>query len=122
MSIYKEIILEHWRHPHNFGRIEKTGKKSFVRNPSCGDEIRLEVLFKENRAREVKFSGVGCAISLASASLLTDYLKGKKLKDLKKIGKDTILKLLGIDVGAARLKCALLPLEALKKLIQLQND
>ena len=132
-GVYREIILEHWRHPHNFVQIEKAGKKTFVHNgpkaryiasrynPSCGDEIRLEILFKEDQVKEVKFPGVGCAISQASASLLTDYLKGKKIKDLEKIDKDTILKLLGVEIGPTRLKCALLSLEALKKLIQLQD-
>lgn len=117
-SIYKEVILEHWRHPHNFGRIANPSKKSFALNPSCGDEIELELLLKNNRVKEAKFSGSGCAISQASSSLLTDYIRGKDIKTLKKIGPKDILKILGVPVSPTRMKCALLPLEALHKIIK----
>lgn len=116
-SLYQKKVLEHWRHPHNFGKIASPHKKSSVCNPSCGDEIRLELLFDKNKVKEAKFTGRGCAICLASGSLFTDYLRGKNEKALKNISKETVLSLLGVKISPARSKCALLPLEALKKII-----
>lgn len=125
MSIYKEIILEHWRRPHNFGRLrpDLNGRRSRVwrsqvLNPSCGDEIEMTVLLSRSRIKEVKFQGRGCVISRASASLLTDYIKGRDLKKLANLKKEFIIKLLGVPISVARLRCALLPLEALNKITQ----
>jgi len=115
-NIYKEIILDHWRNPHNFGKLKSPTKKSYAINPSCGDEIQIDLIIKKEKIKEVKFSGRGCAISQASASLLTDYIKGKSIKDLKKIDEKTIIKLLGIKISPTRMKCALLPLETLETL------
>lgn len=133
-NLYREIILEHWRHPHNFGRISKldsaklsrldfakfrdASKRSSVFNPSCGDEIALEILFQKGRAKEVKFIGSGCAISQASASLMTDHLKGKTLTEVKRFDEKTALALLKTDIGFTRRKCALLPWQALQLIIR----
>ncbi|OHA61860.1 MAG: SUF system NifU family Fe-S cluster assembly protein [Candidatus Wildermuthbacteria bacterium GWA2_46_15] len=117
-SIYQEIILEHWKRPHNYGRIKSPSKKTSVHNPSCGDRLKLEILFNRGKVKEAKFTGQGCAISQASASLLTDHVKGKKAADLEKINQKTIIKLLGVEIGPARQRCALLSLEALKKIIE----
>lgn len=116
-SIYQEIILDHYRNPHNFGSIKKPTKKSSVFNPLCGDKIDMEVVIKNNKVEKIKFRAQGCAISQASASLLTDHSLGKMEKDLKKIDKEFMIKLLGIELGPNRIKCALLPLEALHKLL-----
>ena len=116
MSIYRENILEHWKNPRNFGKIKNPSQKSYAVNPSCGDELTLELLLKDDQIKEIRFSGNGCAISLASASLLTDYLKGKRVVVMKEVNQETILKLLGVPIGPSRLKCATLILGALKKI------
>ena len=117
MNIYRELILEHYKSPHNYGSIKNPSKRSVIFNPSCGDRIELDIILSKNKVEEIKFRGQGCAISQASASILTDYVQGKLKKDLKKIDKEFMIKLLGIELGPNRIKCALLPLEALYKLL-----
>jgi len=117
MNIYSEVILDHYRYPRNFGRIKNPSKKSVLFNPSCGDRIELDALFEKDKVKEIKFRAQGCAISQASASILTVQATGKLKEDLKKIDKDFMIKLLGIELGPNRIRCALLPLEALFKLI-----
>ncbi|MBI4226345.1 iron-sulfur cluster assembly scaffold protein [Candidatus Roizmanbacteria bacterium] len=117
MSIYQEIILEHYKNPHNFGTIKNPSKRSSIFNPLCGDKIELEAIFKKGKVEKIKFRAQGCAISQASASILTDHVLGRIKEDLKKLDKDFMIKLLGIELGPNRIKCALLPLEALHKLI-----
>lgn len=116
-NIYTEIILDHYQHPRNFGEIKNPTKKVEVANPLCGDKIKMMIIFDKEKVTEVKFTGVGCAISTASASMLTEYIKGKTKEQLKKIDKNFIISMLGVDLGVNRIKCALLSLEALKKLL-----
>ncbi|MGB9883531.1 MAG: Fe-S cluster assembly sulfur transfer protein SufU [Microgenomates group bacterium] len=116
-SIYSEIILDHYQNPRNFGIIKTPSKKVEVANPLCGDKISLMVDFEGDIVKDVKFVGSGCAISIASASLLTSSIKGKSKEQLQKIDKNFIIKMLGIELGVNRVKCALLPLEALKKIL-----
>ena len=117
MNIYSEVILDHYRYPRNFGSIKYATKKSLVFNPLCGDKIEMDIVFEKDKVGEIKFRGQGCAISQASASILTDHVLGKAKDELKKIDKDFMIKLLSIDLGPNRIKCALLPLEALHKLL-----
>lgn len=117
MSIYQEIILEHASRPRNAGTIPNASNTVTVHNPLCGDRIRMDILEENGRIVDIRFSGKGCAISQASASLLTDAARGKPKEELKKMTKKDMMKLLGIELGPNRLKCALLPLEALKKLL-----
>jgi len=116
-SIYQEIILEHYKHPQNFGKIKNPSKKTSVSNPSCGDKIEMDVIFEGKKVKEIMFNGRGCAVSQASASLLTEYSKGKTNDELQKLNKTFMIKLLGIELGPNRVRCALLPLEALHKLL-----
>lgn len=118
MSIYEELILDHYRHPHNFQKLNHPSKTVSVLNPSCGDSISLEIVFKEDEVSEVGFTGQGCVISIASASILTDYIKKKTKKELASLTSNSILKLLGIQLSPTRLRCALLPWEALMKMIK----
>jgi nitrogen fixation NifU-like protein len=99
----------------NFGKIHDANYRKKVYNPTCGDWIELFLKVKDGKIVDVKFNGSGCAISQASSSLFTEYLKGKKLSELKKITKNDILKLLKIDLSKnpSRMKCALLPLDAI---------
>ena len=117
MNIYSELILDHYRYPRNFGSLKNSAKKSVIFNPSCGDRIEMDIIFEKDKVKQIKFRGQGCAISQASASILTVQVKGKSKEDLKKIDKDFMIKLLGIELGPTRIRCALLPLEALHKLI-----
>jgi len=114
-SVYSEIILDYYRHPRNKGTLDHPQISAKDSNPLCGDiiEMQLEV-DKNNSVKEVRFNGQGCAISQASASMLTELVKGKTLDDARKISKDEILSLIGGQLSAVRLKCALLSLKVLK--------
>lgn len=119
MDIYREIILAHYKHPYNFGRIKNPSASYGHNNPLCGDEIGIDLLVKSNKVSDIKFYGEGCAISMASASLLTEHVKGKNIDEVDKLGKDNILKLLNVQLTPTRLKCAILPLEVLQKAISM---
>ena len=115
-DIYKEIILDYYRNPRNFGKLEHFDLSAHDSNPLCGDEIDLQVKVGEGRKIEdIRFSGKGCAISLASASMLTELAKGKPLEWVKEVTKEDVFNLLGNpDLGPSRVKCALLGLKVLK--------
>lgn len=116
-SIYQEIILDHYKHPHNWGTVTDATNQTTISNSSCGDKFDLSGVIKNGVLKECSFEGEGCAISTASASLLIEYAKGKKINALKKLDASFILKLVGIELSPNRLKCALLPLEGLQKLL-----
>lgn len=113
-DLYRELILDHYQHPHNHGEIQNADITYEDSNPLCGDKIRIDIKLKDNVVQDVKFNGKGCAVSQASASMLTDELIGKSLDDIKKLDKQFILDLLGIPLGPTRIKCALLPLKVIK--------
>lgn len=117
MSLYQEIILEHYRHPKNYGQIKNPTKKTKIANPLCGDVIEMMIKLIDDKIVEIKFQGQGCAISQAAASMLTEYCQGKTKRSLKKLDRKFMIKLLGVALGPNRIKCALLPLEALHKLL-----
>jgi nitrogen fixation NifU-like protein len=114
MDLYAEDILDHYKHPRHYGHLEHPSLTYHDSNPSCGHEITLELKIEDGRVAHVAFSGQGCAISQASASMMTEEILGKSLDELKGWNKDNILELVGIPLGPVRLKCALLPLKALK--------
>ena len=114
-SVYSEIILDYYRHPRNKGTLDHPQISAKDSNPLCGDIIEMQLeLDKSNSVREVRFSGQGCAISQASASMLTEIVKGKTVDEVRKISKEEILSLIGGQLSAVRLKCALLSLKVLK--------
>ena len=114
-SVYSEIILDYYRHPRNKGTLEHAQISAKDSNPLCGDIIEMQLeLDKNNSVRDVRFNGQGCAISQASASMLTELVKGKTIDDVRKISKEEILSLIGGQLSAVRLKCALLSLKVLK--------
>jgi nitrogen fixation protein NifU and related proteins len=113
-QFYREYILDHYRNPRNFGRIEGADITHEEYNPLCGDMVGMDFRVREGVIEDVKFHGRGCAISQASASLLTERLKGMTLDEAQQVGKDDVLEELGIDISPARLKCALLSLKVLK--------
>lgn len=110
--MYREHILELYKNPQNFGEIEKPSHEHTEYNSNCGDEITVQIKEKDGNVEDVKYHGSGCAISMASASLLTNKMKGMSIEDVKKLKKDDVLELLGIKVNPARMKCALLGLNA----------
>jgi len=113
-DLYRDYILEHYRRPHNFGVIEAPTATQEGSNPLCGDRITLQLGIEDGVLQRVGFTGRGCAISQASASLLTDEIKGKSVDDVEKLTSDNVLELLGIEVSPARLKCALLSLDTMQ--------
>lgn len=117
MDLYREEILDHYKNPRNFGVLTDFDVRVFEVNTMCGDNIELFLKFSKGKVSNVSFRSLGCAISTASASLLTEFLKGKAIKEVSKITEIDILKLLGAEISTGRLKCAYLPLVALKKAI-----
>ena len=114
-DLYRDYILEHYRRPHNFGVIEDADASYEGANPLCGDRITLMLGVHDGIVDRVAFTGRGCAISQASASLLTDEIKGKSIADAKGLGTNDVLDLLGIEISPARLKCAMLSHDTLQK-------
>lgn len=117
MSIYRDHILDHYRNPRNFGRLNNPTGAVDVFNPLCGDKIHMEIKEKDGNVKEIVFSGEGCAISLAAASLLTEHAKGKTKNELRRMKAESIMKMVGVALSPNRLKCALLPWEALIKIL-----
>ncbi|MDQ3524643.1 MAG: SUF system NifU family Fe-S cluster assembly protein [Chloroflexota bacterium] len=113
-SIYREIILDHYQNPRNRGILDPNDYTYEDNNPLCGDEVRIDVRVKDGAVDDIAFSGQGCAISQASASILMELVEGKSLDEVKMIGKEELLEELGIELSPARLKCALLSLKVLK--------
>jgi len=113
-SLYREIILDHYRNPRNKGTLEPADYSYEDSNPLCGDEIRMDVRVTDGRVAEIKFSGRGCAVSQASASILTEMVQGMSLDEVKALTKDDLLEEIGIPVSPARMKCAMLGLKVLK--------
>ena len=113
-DLYRDYILEHYRRPHNFGAIENATATQEGANPLCGDRITLQLRVTGDQIAGVGFTGRGCAISQASASLLTDEIKGKPVESAAGMQASDVLDLLGIDISPARMKCALLSLETLQ--------
>jgi nitrogen fixation NifU-like protein len=114
-DLYREEILEHYKRPHNFGPLEDADLEYEDNNPFCGDEQHVFIkLDDEGRVEEVAFEGKGCAISTAATSMLTDELEGMTREELLRLPKEFVLDLLGIDISATRMKCALLGLKIVK--------
>ncbi len=102
------------KNPSNFGELSNPTNEHTEYNSLCGDEITVQIISDKGRIKDVKFNGSGCVISMVSASLFTDKIKGMKIDDVKKLGKNDVLKLLKIKINPARLKCVFLPLEAVR--------
>ncbi len=113
-DLYREQILDHSRHPRNFGEIEGADITYEDSNPLCGDRVRIDVKVDDGKIADIKFSGRGCAISQAAASILTEMVKGHDLSEVKEISAEDMIEELGISISPARVKCALLGLKVLK--------
>jgi len=114
-DLYRDEILEHYREPHNFGTLDAPDVSYEGHNPLCGDRITMMLMVDHSGAvSDVAFSGRGCAISQASASMLTDEIRGRPVSEVKDMTNQDILDLLGIEISPARLKCALLSLSTVQ--------
>jgi nitrogen fixation NifU-like protein len=114
-DLYRDYILEHYRRPHNFGVIDDATASHEGANPLCGDRITLQLRIRDGVVEGVGFTGRGCAISQASASLLTDEIKGKPVEVAAAMTSQDVRDLLGIEISPARIKCAMLSLETLQQ-------
>lgn len=115
-DLYRQHLLDHYANPRNYGRLEAPDIVADADNPSCGDQVRIELaLDGEGRVAQVAFEGEGCLVSMASASIFTEHLKGKTLAELEAIGEEDALALLDAPVGTSRRRCALLPLHVLRE-------
>jgi nitrogen fixation NifU-like protein len=119
MDLYRQQIIDHYKHPHNFGHLKHSDHSLTLFNSVCGDKITMEMKFSSDHKtiESVKFSGVGCAISQASASLLTDSIHHQSVDKVLSLTTDTVLHLLNTSLTPSRIKCALLPLEVIQKCI-----
>ncbi|OGG27324.1 SUF system NifU family Fe-S cluster assembly protein [Candidatus Gottesmanbacteria bacterium RIFCSPLOWO2_01_FULL_48_11] len=121
MDMYRDIILDHYKHPRNFGTLSSADAKASEYNATCGDRISIEIQCQMINAKcqikDIRFSGEGCAISVASASMLTEKVKGMKVENVLKLATEDILVMLGTELTPSRTKCAVLPLEVLQKAV-----
>jgi nitrogen fixation protein NifU and related proteins len=115
MDYYREYILDHYRNPRNYGKLEQPTVHAEDSNPLCGDQLGIDLLIEGDRVSEVRFKGRGCAISQAAASMLSEMIEGKSVEEVVHLGKDDILEELGIDISPARTKCAFLSLRVLHR-------
>ncbi len=113
-SIYREIILDHYKNPRNKGTLDPHDYSAEDVNPLCGDEVRIDLRVKDGVVSDVKFQGRGCAVSQASASILSDELIGKPIAEVAALTHHDMMEWLGVEIGPARLKCALLGLRGVK--------
>ena len=114
-DLYREEILQHYKRPHNWGPMDAPDLEAADHNPLCGDQLKVMLkVGDDGRVADVRFEGHGCAISQAAASMASDEVKGMPVDQLLKLDRSFILDLLGIDISATRMKCALLSLKVLK--------
>jgi len=115
-NLYRDFILEHYRNPHNKGVLDPHDLRFADSNPTCGDEMSMTIVLDDTRTKvaDVAFDGRGCAISQASASILTDELRGMTLDEVRNMDPATLLEGIGVPIGPARLKCALLSYKVLQ--------
>jgi len=117
IDMYQEELLEHYKSPRNSGKIENPSVEFHDTNPLCGDEVTVTAKIKNNIVKDLKFESRGCAISVASASKLSEQIKGKTVNEVLKLDNQFVLDLVGVPISAMRLKCALLSLKAIQKAI-----
>ena len=121
-QMYHENILDHYKHPHNFGEMKHAHVHHHEHNPLCGDTIDMYLKINNGKIESVSFTGKGCAISQASASMLTDAIKNRSMEHVEKMSKEEILEMLGITLSPIRLKCAMLSLDTVKNSIHIYQS
>lgn len=121
-SIYREQLMEHYRDPQNRGKMDDPSTEATKNNPLCGDVISMQIKVDDGKIEDIKFDGSACAVSVASASSLTEAVKGKTIEEVKNLSKEDILDMLGVELTTSRIKCALLPLDTLKGMLEGLED
>lgn len=116
---YREYILDHYRNPRNYGKLEQPNAHAEDSNPLCGDQLAMDLQVEDDRVTAVRFQGRGCAISQAAASMLSEMIEGKTVEEVVQLGKDDVLDALGIPISPARMKCAFLSLRVLHRSLAL---
>lgn len=116
-NLYKEQLLEHYKHPNNQGSLENPDIVKEDSNPLCGDIVEIQLKLGEGKIIDAKFKGKGCIITTAAADILLDEIKGKTLEEVNKMTREQMLEFLGIELTTSRVKCAMLPLITIKKAI-----
>src|SRR5947207_8985362 len=119
MDYYREYILDHYRNPRNYGKLDHPDAHAEDNNPLCGDQLAIDLQVEGDQITEVRFQGRGCAISQAAASMLSEMIEGKTVKEVVQLGKDDVLDALGIPISPARTKCAFLSLRLLRRSLAL---
>ncbi len=114
-NVYREHILDHYRHPRNQGGLDDADISSELDNPVCGDVLRLDVRLSDGRVSDARFSGRGCVISMASASMLTEKILNKTVDELRELTDEDVFTMMGIELGPVRAKCGLLSLRVLQE-------
>lgn len=114
-DLYRERILDHYGSPRNEGTLESADISCERDNPVCGDVVRLDVRLDDGRVTEARFSGQGCVISMASASMFTEEIQGRTLEELRALDDEDIFEMLGVELGSSRSNCGLLPLRVLQE-------
>lgn len=114
-EIAREILLDHYRNPRNYGKLDNATSEVTDNNPVCGDTLHISLLVKEGIIEDAKFVGQGCSISQASASILTEYIIGKSTREIEGLQDGKLIEMIGFPLGPNREKCALLSLNAVKK-------
>ena len=117
-----EFIMDHYRHPHNFGTLENPTEEITEYNPVCGDAVKMSISIKDGKVQDIRFVGRGCSISQAAASILTDEARGKSIEELKHLTEKEHLDSIGITLGPSREKCAILSFNALQKMLDKYGD
>lgn len=115
MKLYKEILMDHFQNPRNKGKLENPDFSTSQYNPSCGDSISFDGIIVNGIVDQLKFDGKGCVVSQAVASMLTEYCIGKQIDEILSVDKDTLLGIIGMEIGPTRMKCAFLSLVAMKE-------
>ncbi len=115
MDFYREEILDHYKNPRNFGELEDATHSVREANASCGDLVELQLRVENGKIKDIAFKGMGCALSMAAASLLTEAIKGKSVSEVQVVDEKMMNDLLGVEVSATRKKCVMLPLRGLQK-------
>ena len=119
----QDLILDHYHHPKNFGRLDAPTHHAKTENLSCGDSLAMDIVVKDGIIEHVGWTGNGCALSQASASILSDFIRGKSVSDLENLSKEILLSLLGIEtLSPARIRCALLSLETVRRALEKNNQ